>query len=835
MSEPGVVARPRVLQRLSDAATHRILLIVAAAGCGKTIALDAYAATLGRGCVRFDVGPEHRTLDAFVRGLTDAFSPAHRICETVIVDGVQVVQDDAAITGFLLGLISRTKANVRWILASRATVGLPVGTWLAHGDCNLVIDAADLRLTIEEARDAARDLGFAVEDDQLAGVLEFTEGWPAATNVALRACMRSVDAPKLHGIVREASRRFWKEQVYPGVDAGERDVLAVAAVLPEIDVRILQSAGFANARRAIETFGAKTGLIEEVSGSLYRCRPQLFADFLRHQTELLPAPEHQVVYARAARALESHGNIECALDGYVAAGSQADVLRLLESAGFDLLERGRGDVASRAIDSLKETTRRSSPRILALRGVLQSLAGNPVRAEALLRRSLSRAQGDRDLVASATMRLALLLTNQGDDIAELLIPLADDSEQSATNRAEAWSLLAAQRALSGHADTAKNAMERVAELIIDIDLESVRAKVLQRIGVAAMYIGESERARESLSQAAGLATELRLYNLASRAYANLSNLMLHRFDDVPWQLWYAEQASIAAIKAGNAFDIETATLQLLYAELRCGRSERSAALEDQLTEMRVGDQSRTHYLTPSKALRLAWEGRFSEAHRMLAPCWNRLHHDFDRAVCGAHCALFFAIDGKRQVSITLTKRVVEVIAGIETEGPYSVRSIAMAHLCCGIAEAINGRSTHADRIVRRVATNADDEVVALMATIADELIIHTSRRSRRESDVLAQALGRLASLGYTHISLLFESVRKVLEARKPEAETGGLTPVERVVLRFLAEGLSPKEIAARRGCSVHTIRAHTANSIAKLRCNGRSEAIALGRRMGILD
>lgn len=252
MSELGVVARPRVLQRLSDAATHRILLIVAAAGCGKTIALDAYAATLGRGCVRFDVGPEHRTLDAFVRGLTDAFSPAHRICETVIVDGLQVVQDDAAITGFLLGLISRTKANVRWIIASRSTVGLPVGTWLAHGDCNLVIDAADLRLTIEEARDAARDLGFAVEDDQLAGVLEFTEGWPAATNVALRASMRSVDAPKLHGIVREASRRFWEEQVYPGVDAGERDVLAVAAVLPEIDVRILQSAGFADARRAIE-------------------------------------------------------------------------------------------------------------------------------------------------------------------------------------------------------------------------------------------------------------------------------------------------------------------------------------------------------------------------------------------------------------------------------------------------------------------------------------------------------------------------------------------------------------------------------------------------------
>jgi ATP/maltotriose-dependent transcriptional regulator MalT len=834
MTQAGNVVRSRLVERFIDAAAHPIVLVVAAAGYGKSVALDGYVDVLGDRCVRFDVGPEHRTLAGFIRGLSDAWGSPNGACDAVIIDGLDVVQANAELVGFLVGLIERTKSQLRWILASRSTVGLPLGTWLARGDCDLPVDADDLRCTLDEAADAAHEFGFVAEADELADILRFTEGWPVGVNVALRASLRSPDRQKLRGIVRDAARRFWEEQVCPGLDPDERALLAVAAVLPEIDTHVLDLAGFKHAKRTVDTLGARTSLIEEVSGNLYRC-PELFVDFLRRQTELLAAAERHAIYSRAARALESAGNVESALDAYVTAGSQDDVLRLLESCGFDLLERGRGDAASRAIESLKETTRRNSPRILALRGVLQSLAGNPVRAEALLRRSLSRAQGDRDLVASATMRLALLLTNQGGDIATLLLPVASDPMQTATNRAEAFSLLAAQRALAGDAALAKDAMKRVEELLIDIDLESARAKVLQRIGVAAMYIGQADEARQSLALAAGLAMELQLYSLASRAFANLSNLMLHRFDDVEWQFWYAEQASLAALRAGDVFDIETATIQLLSAELRYGRTERSAALEDQLAASRTGDQSRMHYLAPSKALRLAWEGRFAEAHRLLAPSWRKLHHDFDRAMCGAQCALFLALDGKRQPSISVTTRVTELVDGIETEGLFSLRSIAVAKLYCGIAEALNGRSTHADRIVRQVTNTTDDIVVTLMAGISDEVIAVMHWRRRYDKAALSAMLDRLASLGYTHVSLLLESVWKVLEARKPDVEIGRLTQAEGAVLRLLAEGFSPKEIAARRGCSVNTIRAHTANSITKLRCNGRSEAIALGRRLGLLD
>jgi DNA-binding NarL/FixJ family response regulator len=62
----------------------------------------------------------------------------------------------------------------------------------------------------------------------------------------------------------------------------------------------------------------------------------------------------------------------------------------------------------------------------------------------------------------------------------------------------------------------------------------------------------------------------------------------------------------------------------------------------------------------------------------------------------------------------------------------------------------------------------------------------------------------------------------------------GLTRSEIEVLRALAQGLIPKEIAADTHRSVFTVRVHIANAIAKLGCHGRFEAIEVARREGLL-
>jgi DNA-binding NarL/FixJ family response regulator len=61
-----------------------------------------------------------------------------------------------------------------------------------------------------------------------------------------------------------------------------------------------------------------------------------------------------------------------------------------------------------------------------------------------------------------------------------------------------------------------------------------------------------------------------------------------------------------------------------------------------------------------------------------------------------------------------------------------------------------------------------------------------------------------------------------------------LTESERDVLRRLAQGLVPKDIAVETGRSVNTVRVHIANAMAKLESHGRLEAINAARLRGLI-
>ncbi len=61
-----------------------------------------------------------------------------------------------------------------------------------------------------------------------------------------------------------------------------------------------------------------------------------------------------------------------------------------------------------------------------------------------------------------------------------------------------------------------------------------------------------------------------------------------------------------------------------------------------------------------------------------------------------------------------------------------------------------------------------------------------------------------------------------------------LTPRELQVLRMVAEGLGNKEIAGHLGISDHTAKFHVASILAKLHAQTRTEAVALGIRLGLV-
>jgi len=64
---------------------------------------------------------------------------------------------------------------------------------------------------------------------------------------------------------------------------------------------------------------------------------------------------------------------------------------------------------------------------------------------------------------------------------------------------------------------------------------------------------------------------------------------------------------------------------------------------------------------------------------------------------------------------------------------------------------------------------------------------------------------------------------------------GDLTSREREVLRHMLEGLSNRQIAAALGLSEHTVNIHVRNIQSKLGVSGRTEAVTVALRKGILQ
>ncbi len=63
---------------------------------------------------------------------------------------------------------------------------------------------------------------------------------------------------------------------------------------------------------------------------------------------------------------------------------------------------------------------------------------------------------------------------------------------------------------------------------------------------------------------------------------------------------------------------------------------------------------------------------------------------------------------------------------------------------------------------------------------------------------------------------------------------GGLTARELQVLRLLGEGLRAEAIAASLGLSLATVRNHIRAILRKLECHAQLEAVAEGRRRGLI-
>jgi ATP/maltotriose-dependent transcriptional regulator MalT len=863
------IVRRRVLDRIASAAMMRVVLLLAPAGYGKSVALRQHLDTVRDPFVRYDVLPDHVGLLGFLRGLTDTLSqvaPGARATLAgayesnatsrsagldlamwlhshlknyrgiIAIDDLHVVQEDRDVSQFIGSIVERTKDQIQWIFASRSYVGLPVGTWLAYGDCDLAIDDHDLQFNVDEAKEAARSFRLGVREDELEELLQLTEGWPTAMSFALRSSTRSANLRNIATLTREMIYHYLAEQVFSALSEEEREFIEVTALLPEIELDVMVAAGFDKATALLEAIRARSAFIQEERDrpGLFRLH-DLFRDFLLRQLQLHGDEKVRRSRARVARALESRGRVVPALRLFAEAGDDAMVSSLLRQHGLALTTRGHVDDVEYAIRRLQPAASiPDDPDLLGLLGCARIVRGQYTEGERLVQRALHSRAGV-ELRTELNLRLALLRTNRGGDPEQQLLELIADPSAGAMPHLEAKALLAGYYAKQQRASETRQLIGEVQASIAQVTSDETLAKVLQRIGFALSELGDFSVAAPLLEEAAEIATRQSLWSLVRRAYGVLSTIAILGRNDQAMGLRYAQQGAAAATRAGDYFDLQLSLLQMLSIEVRRGEADRAMEIERQLGELRSNDTLNGPYIASSQAHRHAWNGRFAEAHRLFGNILNRQSQPADRALVQALYALTLALDERPRESAQACEAALDALRlARDARTTAGTLIYEMAQLFVACAEILSDRLTMAERILYRRAPFTSDGIAKCMRRVVEQSL-RLARDSSYDVEV-DEDFGAIRDFGLGGLGRYFRMTITRLQERRAEAPKTAelLTATEQRILRDLARGMKPKDVSIEMGRSVNTIRNHIQNAIEKLQCHSRNEAIAEARRRHLL-
>ncbi|MDB5071565.1 MAG: hypothetical protein JWM87_2676, partial [Candidatus Eremiobacteraeota bacterium] len=374
--------RARVNDRLNRAARFPVTLIVAPAGFGKSVALRDFAETARLDAVRYDVAREDRTLMAFVHGLTAALEPVapsalaafpamqqrimgaadplrelgnwfaehlkRTVC-TIVIDDLHYAASDPDTVTLLVDLIERCGERIRWIIATRCDAGLPIASWMGYGRMDYPVGEDDLRFTVDEALATADEVQTSVEPAEVEALRELTGGWPIALSIALRTRTHASDLRAAASGTREMVYRYLAEQVFAGLKRGQQLFLLRTCVFPTFDVGMAEQLGatpefLAELRRSV-TF------LSTSSDAEYRYH-DLFREFLEHELRRSGASEWYGAHVEAGELLERrHGAEASALALFARVGAVGHIVRVVESHGIGLLERGESELLATALDA----------------------------------------------------------------------------------------------------------------------------------------------------------------------------------------------------------------------------------------------------------------------------------------------------------------------------------------------------------------------------------------------------------------------------------------------------------------------------------------------------
>ncbi len=378
-TRPGLVMRPRLMERLEAGLTGPLTLVSAPAGFGKTTVLSQWIATHEPprpvAWIQLDEGDNDpvRFWDYFIAAVkklqpgagenaaTMLHSPQAYAIEAVLTtlindlttvpEGITLVMDDYhriktdAIHAAMAFLIDHCPSGIHLAIATRADPPFPLPHF--RGRSTLVeIGADDLRFTSREADDLLKLQDVVLNATDLGALNGRAEGWAVGLKMAALAMRGRQDGGEFVASFTGSQRYimdYLVEEVLTRQPQDVRDFLLSTSVLERITAALCDAlTGLDNSRSMLERLERSNLFLVPLDDSRrwYRYH-HLFGDLLRHQLEISEGEERvKQLHRMAGEWYQAHDLVDDAVHHALAARDWERAVKIVGKVAEGRLKQG---------------------------------------------------------------------------------------------------------------------------------------------------------------------------------------------------------------------------------------------------------------------------------------------------------------------------------------------------------------------------------------------------------------------------------------------------------------------------------------------------------------
>ncbi|MBS1788338.1 MAG: helix-turn-helix transcriptional regulator [Acidobacteria bacterium] len=857
------VVRTRLLKRLDEGLRHRLTLVSAPAGFGKTTLIASWlhkqqplpqVAWLSleeddNDPVRFLAHfiAAWQTLDASIGRTAQSLLETPQLPKlehlmTLLINdlallsatGVLVLDDYHLVTHpelrvALAFFLDHLPSNCRLVIATREEPALPLPRMRARWEV-AEIRLQDLRFTREEtAAFLKRTMGLALTNETTQALEDHTEGWIAGLQMA---------ALSLRGRATQQESEPLEMQAF---DGGQRDIIdylaaevlrqqpaEVRAFLHQTAILDRFNASLCNAVTGREDSQAMLVHLERANLFLIPLDDQrqwyryhhLFADFLRAE---LAVSELREMHVRAGQWYETHGFMPEAIKHMLAARDFTTVVRLIRRSAEETCLNGGYNLLLGWVNALPEKVVRANSDLLVHKGWILYLRGEIVTGEAYA---------------------ALAVENQRPDAPPL----------------HRGMLLAFRAFLALSRDEPVKAVKLAEEALTLLDeTESFyRTTALSHLGQAQRLTSDRETAIHTLRQAMALGQRLghHLPVLESLGYLTL---LLNQQGQLREAIQACEQAAAQFLDVrGNPAPVAGMVyvpLGMLYYEI----NDLERARHYLTTGIELCRQMGTVYYALVGQRTLA---KLYYAQGGIEAMWETLAAARNLAANSENARRIrkiAAVTAELQLRLGHVTAAALTLADLPTEARDRSEQENLTYARLLLAQ---GRAEAAQQLLSQIEESAQRQgrLNSLITIyLLQALTCRALNRTDAAIDYLGQAISLAAPEGYRRMFLdegaemtqllshlrqtapafvgnLLETFSKEqpLSTKPSQNLIEPLSKTQLAILRLVADGLSNRDIAARLTITEGTTKWHLNQIFGKLNVASRTQAIAQARQFNLI-